>query len=168
MTRSRPESRLEVDEAPRSSGRFNLDRVAQEHMNEGLETCTPPEPVPSMRNLEANRISWLMGIALPGLTPCSTCGSQSGTRTSRLRELQERLRAKALENAAREQQPTTWREHPVRSVVISSYKKTLTACTTNLVERTGRQRNEREEMPFMTPRGQSTSYNREHPKAQFT
>ena len=28
---------MEVDEVPRSSGRFNLDRVAQEHMNEWLE-----------------------------------------------------------------------------------------------------------------------------------
>ena len=53
------------------------------------------------------------------MTSCSTSGSQSGTGTSRLRELQ----AKALENAAREQRPTTWREHPVWSLVISSYKK---------------------------------------------
>ena len=37
VTRSTPESRTEVDEAPRSSDCFNLDRVAQEHMNEGLE-----------------------------------------------------------------------------------------------------------------------------------
>ena len=92
-------------------------------MNEGLEVLTPPEPVPSMRNLEANRIRPRMDIALPGLTSSSTSGSQPGTGTSRLRELQERLQAKALENAAREQRPTTWREHPVRSVVISSYKK---------------------------------------------
>ena len=27
---------MEVDEAPRLKGRFNLDRVAQEHINEGL------------------------------------------------------------------------------------------------------------------------------------
>ena len=33
------------------------------------------------------------------------------------------FQAKALKNAAREQRPTTWREHPVRSVVTSSYKK---------------------------------------------
>ena len=37
VARSRPELRMEVDEAPRASGRFNLDRVAQEHMKEGLE-----------------------------------------------------------------------------------------------------------------------------------
>ena len=30
---SKPESRMEVDETPRTSGRFSLDRVAQEHMN---------------------------------------------------------------------------------------------------------------------------------------
>ena len=64
-----------------------------------------------------------MDIALPGLTSSSTSGSQSGTWTSRLRELQERLQAKAVENAAREQRPTTRRKHPMRSVKISSYKK---------------------------------------------
>ena len=36
VTGSRPESRMEVDEAPRLKGRFNLDRAAQEHMNEGV------------------------------------------------------------------------------------------------------------------------------------
>ena len=46
MTRSRPQFRMEVDEAPRSSGRFNLDRVAQEQMNEDLSTWTSLEPVP--------------------------------------------------------------------------------------------------------------------------
>ena len=76
-----------------------------------------------MRNLEANRIRPLMDIALAGLKSSSTSGSQSGTGTSHLRELQERLQAKAFENTAREQRPTTWRDHPVRSVVISSYKK---------------------------------------------
>ena len=53
---SRPESRVEVDEVPRSSGRFNLDRVAQEPMNEGLEVWIPPEPVPSVCGLEAQPI----------------------------------------------------------------------------------------------------------------
>ena len=43
--RSRDESRMEVDEAPRSSSHFILDRVAQEHMNEGLDTWMPSEPV---------------------------------------------------------------------------------------------------------------------------
>ena len=90
VTRLRPESRMEVDEARRSSGPFNLDRVTQENMNENLEAWTPPEPVPSMRNLEASRVRPLMDIALPGLTSSSTSGSQTGTGTSRLRELQER------------------------------------------------------------------------------
>ena len=45
------------------------------------------------------------------------------TGTLDLRELQERLQARALENAAREEQPPTCREYQVRSVVISSYKK---------------------------------------------
>ena len=45
--RTTTESRMEVDEAPRASGRFTLHRVAQEHMNEGLKAWTPPEPVRS-------------------------------------------------------------------------------------------------------------------------
>ena len=109
VMRSRPESRNEVNGAPRSSGRFNLDRVAQEHINEGLEAWTPLEHVPYKRNLEANRIRPLMDLALPGLTFSSTSGSLSGTETPRHRELQERLQAKALENAALEQRPTTGR-----------------------------------------------------------
>ena len=43
VTSSRPESRMEVDEAPRSRGRFNLDREAREHMSEGLEVWIPNE-----------------------------------------------------------------------------------------------------------------------------
>ena len=38
MARSRPESKMETDEAPRAGGRFNLDRIAQEYVNEDLET----------------------------------------------------------------------------------------------------------------------------------
>ena len=114
---------MEVAEAPRLSGRFNLDSVAKEHMNEGLETWTPHEPVPSLRNLEAGQIRPLMDIALPGLTSISTSGIQTGTGTSRLKELQERLQSRALEISAREGQPSTWMEYPLRSVVISSNKK---------------------------------------------
>ena len=66
-----------------------------------------------------------MDIALPELTSSSTSGSQSRTGTSLLRELQERLQSRTLENAAGEQRPTTWREHLVRSVVISCYKKNI-------------------------------------------
>ena len=97
VTRSRSESRMEVDEAPRAGGRFNLDRPAQENMNEGLEAWTTPEPVPSLRNLEANPVRPLMEISLPGLTPSSTSSSQTGTGTSRLRELQEKLQSRARE-----------------------------------------------------------------------
>ena len=56
VARSRPESRMEVDEAPRASGRFNLDRVAQENMKEGLEAWTLQELVSSMRNLEKTQL----------------------------------------------------------------------------------------------------------------
>ena len=123
VPRSRPESQMEVDEAPRVSGCFNLDRVAQEHMNEGLEARTTPEPVPSLCNLETNPVRSLMEISLPGLTPSSTSGSQTGSGTSRLRRLQERLQSRARENSAREERPPTWRDHPARSVIIASYKK---------------------------------------------
>ena len=123
VARSRPDSRMEVDEAPRAGGRFNLDRAAQEHMNEGLERWTTPKPVPSLRKLEANPVRSLMEISLPVLTPSSTSSSQTGTGTSILRELQERLQSRARENLAREERPPTWRDHPVRSVIIASYKK---------------------------------------------
>ena len=100
VARPRPESRMEVDKAPRAGGRFNLDCVAQEHMNEGLETLTTPEPAPSLRNLEANPIRSLMEISLPELTPSSTSSSHTRTGTSRLRELQERLQSRAREKSA--------------------------------------------------------------------
>ena len=56
-TSSRHESRMEVDEVPRPSGRFNLDRAAQEHMNEGLEVWIPPEPLPSLHSLDTKSIN---------------------------------------------------------------------------------------------------------------
>ena len=123
VARSRPELWMEVDDVPRASGCFNLDRVAQEHKNEGLEAWTTPEPVPSLRNLETNPVRPLIEISLPGLTPSSTSGSQTGTGTARLRELQERLQSRARENSARDERPPTWRDHLVRSVIIASYKK---------------------------------------------
>ena len=60
--RSRPDSRMEVDEAPRASGRFTLDSVAQEQMSKDLETWTPPESTPSLRDLESGRIRTLMVV----------------------------------------------------------------------------------------------------------
>ena len=123
MTRSRPVSRMEVDQAPRSSGHFNLDRIAQEHMNEGLDTRKPSEPVPSLKNLQSGRIRPLMDIALPCLTLRSTLGRQTGMGKSRLKELQERLQSRTPERSTREAEPLTLREHPVRSVIIASYKK---------------------------------------------
>ena len=55
-----------MDEVPRSSGRFNLDRAAQKHINEGLEVWIPPEPMSSVRGLEAQPIRPMMEVALPG------------------------------------------------------------------------------------------------------
>ena len=64
-----------------------------------------------------------MEIWLPELTSSSTRGSQIATGTSRLRGLQERLQSRARENSAREERPPTRRDHPVRSVIIASYKR---------------------------------------------
>ena len=55
MARSRPELKMEVDETPRATGRFNLNRIAQQQMSEDLETWTPPEPTPFLRDLELSR-----------------------------------------------------------------------------------------------------------------
>ena len=89
---SRPESRMEVDEVPRPSGRFNLDRAAQEHINEGLEVWIPPKPVSSVRGLEVPPIRPLIDVALPGNIPSSTpSSSQVSGSSSRLKELHDRL-----------------------------------------------------------------------------
>ena len=114
---SRPESRMEVDEVPRSSGRFNLDRAAQEHMNEGLEVWIPTEPGSSVRGLKAQSIRPLMEVTLPGFTPSSTPGSsQISGSSSRLKELQDRLQLRSRDDSTQER-PSTWRDHPVRSVI---------------------------------------------------
>ena len=89
---SRPGSRMEVDEAPRSKGRFNLDSAAQEHINEGLEVWIPTESASSLRGLGTQPIRPLMDVALPGYTPSSTpSSSQVSGSSSRLKELNERL-----------------------------------------------------------------------------
>ena len=115
---------VEVDEAPRSKGRFNLDRAAQEHMNEGLEVWIPTESASSLRGLETQPIRSLMDVALPGYTPSSTpSSSQVSGSSSRLKELNERLHLRNRESPTRVELSPTWREQPVRSVVIASYKK---------------------------------------------
>ena len=121
---SRPESRMEVDEAPRSMGQFNFDRAAQEHINEGLEMWIPTESVSSVRGLETQQIRPLMDVALSGYTPSSTpSSSQVSGSSSRLKELNERLQLRNCESPTRVERPPTWREQPVRNVVIASYKK---------------------------------------------
>ena len=121
---SRPESRMEVDEAPRSKGRLNLDRAAQEHINEALEVWIPTESASSLRGSETQPIRPLIDVALPGYTPSSTpSSSQVSESSSRLKELHERLQLISSESPARAEVPPTWREQPVRSVVIASYKK---------------------------------------------
>ena len=50
-------------------------------------------------------------------------GSQVSGSSSRLKELNERLHLRNRESPARVELRPTWREQPVRSVVIASYKK---------------------------------------------
>ena len=123
-TASRPESRMEVDEDPRHSGRLNLDRASQEHMNEGLEAWIPPEPLTSEHSLDTQSIRPLMEFKLPGYTPNSTTSSsQAESSSSRFKVLQDMLQSRARDDSVREGRPPTWRDHPVRSVTIASYKK---------------------------------------------
>ena len=65
-----------------------------------------------------------MDVALPGYTPSSTTSSnQVSGSSSRLKELHERLQLRSRESPAGPEVPPTWREQPVRSVVIASYKE---------------------------------------------
>ena len=100
-----------------------MDRAAQEHINEGLEVWIPPEPVSSVRSLEVPPIRPLMDVALPGYTPSSTpSSSQVSGSSSRLKELHDRLQLGTRDDSTRVERPPTWRDQPVRSVVIASYK----------------------------------------------
>ena len=113
---------MEVDEAPRSKRLFNL--AAHEHMNEGMEVGIPPEPSPYVHSLDAQSVLPLMEVKLPGYTPSSTTSSsQAGPGSSRLKVLQERLQSSAHDDSVKGGRPPTWRNHPVRSVTIASYKK---------------------------------------------
>ena len=113
---------MEVDEAPRSEGRFNLDRAAQEHTNEGLEVWIPTESASSLHGLETQPIRPLMDMALSGYTRSSTpISSQVCGRSSRLKELNEMLQ---LRNRERVELPPTWRDQPARNLVIASNQKT--------------------------------------------
>ena len=115
---------MEVDEAHRPRGRFNLDRAAREHMSEGLEVRIPPEPASSVRGFEAQPIRPLMEVTLPGYTPRSAPGSsQMSGSFSRLKELHDRLQLGTRESTTTGERTPTWREQTVRSVVIASYKK---------------------------------------------
>ena len=93
-------------------------------MSEGLEVWIPNDETSSLRSLETQPVRPLMDVVLPGYTPTSTSSdSQVSGGSSRLKELGEKLRQKSRESSARPELPPTWREQPVRSVVISSYKK---------------------------------------------
>ena len=75
---------MDRDEVPRSSGRFNLDRVAQKHMIERLEVWIPPEPVPSVRGLDTEPIRPLLEVTLPGYIIGCSRGLATRRATSHL------------------------------------------------------------------------------------
>ena len=77
-----------------------------------------------MRGLEAQPIRLLMEVTLPEYSPSSTPGSSKiSGGSSRLKELQDRLQSRSRDDLTRQERPSTWRDHPVRSVIIASYKK---------------------------------------------
>ena len=89
---------FEQDKAIHDWDLLMAERVQEQRLQESAWTM--PEPMPSVRGLETKPIGPLMEIALPGYTPSSTGGSQTGTGSSRLKELQERLQSKARDNSA--------------------------------------------------------------------
>ena len=65
-----------------------------------------------------------MEVTPPGYTPSSTLGSsQISGSSSRLKELHDRLQLGTRDDSTRVERPPTWRDQPVRSMVITSYKK---------------------------------------------
>ena len=93
-------------------------------MNEGLERWIPPEPVLSVHSLDTQPLRPLMEVTLPGYTPSSTpSSSQIGSSSSRLKELHDILQSRTRDDSMRQERPPTWRDKPVRSVIIASYKK---------------------------------------------
>ena len=117
MNRSKPEPKREVDENPRVTGHFNLDRKAQEQKSEDVEMWTLPEPTPSLRDLELSQTKPLaVDVALPGLTPSSTGGCQGSAGTSR-------LKVKNPRKPPSEVKPSTSRRQLARGAIISNLKK---------------------------------------------
>ena len=107
MAQLRPESKMEVDKTPRKNVRFNLDRVAKEQMSEVVETWTPPEPTPSLRDLKLSRTKPLaVDVALHDLTPSSTGGSQISAGVSRPKKLEDRINSRTPENSLSEREPS--------------------------------------------------------------
>ena len=127
-------------------------------MNEGLEVWIPTESTTSLRGLETQTIRPLMDVALPGYTPSSTPNSSQVSGSSpRLKELNERLQLRSRESPARVELPSTRREQPVRSVVISNYKKIRKADTTGTIGWIGARHRETGGIASMTRLGWSTS-----------
>ena len=93
-------------------------------MNEGLEVRIPPQPLPSVQSLDTQSIRPLMEVKLPGYTLSSTTSSsQAGLSSPRLKVLQDKLQSRTRDDSVREGRPPAWRDHPVRSLTIASYKK---------------------------------------------
>ena len=100
-----------------------FDLARNPGLNNTTEYGAGEFPLPT-RGLEAQPIRPLMEVTLPGYTPSSTPGSsQISGSSSRLKELQDRLQLRSRDDWTRQERPSTWRDHPVRSVKIASYKK---------------------------------------------
>ena len=70
--------------------------------------------------MNSRRFGNCEGLNWVCLTPGS---SQIGASSSRLKELHDRLQSRTRDDSIREERPPNWRDHPVRSVIIVSYKK---------------------------------------------
>ena len=111
-------------------------------MIEGLERWIPPEPVSSVRGLEAQPIRPLMEVTLPGYTPSSTPGSsQISGSSSLLKEIHDRLQLGTRDGSTRVERPPSWIDQPVRRVLIASYKKIQMAGITDTTAWIGTRRN---------------------------
>ena len=129
----------------------------------------PPEPVSSVRGLEAQPIWPLMEVTLPGYTPSSIPGSsQISGSSSRLKELQDRLQLRSRDDSTRQERPYTWRDHPVRSVIIASYKKNTMVGITGTTTWIGPRHNGREGIASMMRLGPNITHSREYQKVRST
>ena len=71
---------MEVDEAPRARGRFNLDCEAREHMSEGLEVWIPNDVTPFLAQPRDTTCTSPDGCGVTRIYPNLDLEWQSGER----------------------------------------------------------------------------------------